>query len=126
MIYLVGMDPERLEYFKGILLERMDQLLGTAGKTVNEMSQEDDTFPDPLDRAMSESSRTIELRKRDRERKLLQKIQKAIQKMEEGTYGTCEECGDEISEERLRVRPEATLCIKCKEEQEKLEKQFGL
>ena len=126
MIYLVGMNPEKLEYLKGILLERMNQLLGTAGKTMNEMSQEDDTFPDPLDRAMSESSRTIELRKRDRERKLLQKIQKAIQKIEEGTYGTCEECGDEISEERLRVRPEATLCIKCKEEQEKLEKQFGL
>lgn len=126
MIYLVGMNPEKLEYFKGILFEKMNQLLGTAGKTMNEMSQEDDTFPDPLDRAMSESSRTIELRKRDRERKLLQKIRKAIQKMEDGTYGTCEECGDEISEERLRVRPEATLCIKCKEEQEKLEKQFGL
>lgn len=93
---------------------------------MGEMSQEEDVFPDPVDRAMSESSRTIELRKRDRERKLIQKILKAIQKVEDNTYGTCEECGDEISEERLRVRPEATLCIRCKEEQEKLEKQFGL
>lgn len=126
MIYLVCMNPEKLEYFKGILLEKMNQLLGTAGKTMSEMSQEDDAFPDPLDRAMSESSRTIELRKRDRERKLIQKILKAIQKVEDKTYGTCEECGDEISEERLRVRPEATLCIRCKEEQEKFEKQFGL
>jgi DnaK suppressor protein len=126
MIYLIGMNPEKLVYFKGILFERMYQLLGTAGKTMNEMSQEDDAFPDPVDRAMSESSRTIELRKRDRERKLLQKIRKAIQKLEDNTYGTCEECGDDISEERLKVRPEATLCIKCKEEQEKLEKQFGL
>ncbi|SRR5579875_709610 len=126
VIYLVRMDPEKLEYFKGILLGKMNQLLGTAGKTLSEMSQEDDAFPDPLDRAMSESSRTVELRKRDRERKLIQKILKAIQKVEDNTYGLCEECGDEISEERLRVRPEATLCIRCKEEQEKLEKQFGL
>lgn len=120
------MNPKKLEYFKEILLGKMNQLLGTAGKTVSEMSQEDDAFSDPLDRAMSESSRTVELRKRDRERKLIQKILKAIQKMEDNTYGMCEECGDEISEERLRVRPEATLCIRCKEEQEKLEKQFGL
>ena len=120
------MNPEKLEFFKGILLEKMNLLLDTAGKTMSEMSQEDDSFPDPLDRAMSESSRTIELRKRDRERKLIQKIQKAIQKMEDGTYGICEECGDEISEERLKVRPEASLCIKCKEEQEKIEKQLGL
>jgi DnaK suppressor protein len=126
MIYLIRMNPEKRDYFKGILLERMHQLLGTAGKTMSEMSQEDDAFPDPLDRAMSESTRTIELKKRDRERKLIQKILKAIRKVEDNSYGTCEECGDEISEERLRVRPEATLCIKCKEEQEKLEKQFGL
>ncbi len=126
MIYLIGMNPEKLEYFKEILFERMHQLLGTAGKTMSEMSQDDDAFPDPVDRAMSESSRTIELRKRDRERKLIQKIRKVIQKLEDNTYGTCEECSDDISEERLKVRPEATLCIKCKEEQEKLEKQFGL
>ncbi len=126
MVYLLVMNPDKLEYFKGILFEKMNQLLGTAGKTVSEMSQEDDAFPDPVDRAMSESNRTIELRKRDRERKLIQKILKAIQKVEDNTYGTCEECGDEISEERLTVRPEATLCIRCKEEQEKLEKQFGL
>ncbi|KRT66449.1 MAG: TraR/DksA family transcriptional regulator, DnaK suppressor protein [Candidatus Dadabacteria bacterium CSP1-2] len=126
MIYIYIMNPEKLEFFKGILLEKMNLLIDTAGKTMSEMSQEDDSFPDPLDRAMSESSRTIELRKRDRERKLIQKIQKAIQKMEDGTYGICEECGDEISEERLKVRPEASLCIKCKEEQEKIEKQLGL
>jgi DnaK suppressor protein len=120
------MNPEKLNYFKGILLEKINLLLDTAGKTVNELSQEEDSFPDPVDRAMSESNISIELRKRDRERKLLQKIQKAIQKVEDGTYGICEECGDDISEERLKVRPEASLCIKCKEEQEKIEKQLGL
>lgn len=120
------MDPQRLQHFKGILEEKMNKLLGTAGQTMNQMSQGDGTFPDPIDRAMSESNRSIELRTRDRERKLLQKILKAIQKIKDGTYGICEECGDEISESRLSVRPEATLCIKCKEEEEKIEKQFGL
>ena len=67
-----------------------------------------------------------ELRTRDRERKLISKIQKAIQKTEDGSYGTCEVCGDEITQDRLMVRPETTLCIDCKEEQEIEEKQFGL
>jgi len=120
------MDPQKLDYFKEILIEKMNQILGTAEQTMNQMSQGDGTFPDPIDRAMSESNRSIELRTRDRERKLLQKILKAIQKIKDGSYGICEECGEEISESRLRVRPEATLCIKCKEEQEKVEKQFGL
>jgi DnaK suppressor protein len=126
MIYFISMNPEKLNYFRGILLEKINLLLNTAGKTMSELSQEEDSFPDPVDRAMSESNISIELRKRDRERKLLQKIQKAIQKVEDGTYGICEECGDEISEERLKVRPEASLCIRCKEEQEKIEKQHGL
>jgi DnaK suppressor protein len=120
------MDPHKLKYFREILIEKMNQILGTAEKTMNQLSQEGTSFPDPLDRALTESSRSIELRTRDRERKLLQKIIKAMKKIEDGSYGICEECGEEISEERLRVRPEATLCIKCKEEQEKIEKQFGL
>jgi DnaK suppressor protein len=113
-------------FFKDLLEGKINQLLGSAGKTLSQMIKEGDPFPDPVDRAMSESGRNIELRKRDRERKLIQKIAKAIQKTEDGTYGVCEECGNEISESRLRVRPEATLCIKCKEEQEEKEKQFGL
>jgi len=120
------MNPDKLDYFEGILKEKMSQILGTAEETMIQMSQGDGTFPDPIDRAMSESNRTIELRTRDRERKLLQKILKAIEKIKDGTYGICEECGDDISESRLKVRPEATLCIKCKEEEEKVEKQFGL
>jgi DnaK suppressor protein len=120
------MELTKLRYFKAVLQGRMNQLLGTAEKTMNQMIKEGDTFPDPVDRAMSESGRSLELRKRDRERKLIQKIRKAIQKTEDGTYGVCEECGNEISENRLKVRPEATLCIDCKEEQEEIEKQFGL
>ncbi|MBI2487436.1 MAG: RNA polymerase-binding protein DksA [Deltaproteobacteria bacterium] len=120
------MNPDKLDYFKGILVEKVNNILGTAEETMNQMSQGDGTFPDPIDRAMSEANRTIELRTRDRERKLLQKILKALEKIKDGTYGICEECGDDISESRLKVRPEATLCIKCKEEEEKVEKQFGL
>lgn len=120
------MDFSTRRFFKNLLEGKMNQLLGSAGKTLSQMINEGDPFPDPVDRAMSESGRNIELRKRDRERKLIQKIIRAIQKTEDGTYGVCEECGSEISESRLRVRPEATLCIKCKEEQEEIEKQFGL
>lgn len=119
------MDNKRLKHFREILIKKMAGLLGIADDTVTQMSEGDGSFPDPLDRALSESSRTIELRKRDRERKLIQKIQKAIQKTEDGTYGICEICGDEITEDRLEVRPETTLCISCKEEQEQVERQFG-
>lgn len=120
------MDAKKLALFKEILIKKMAGLLGIAESTVTRMSEGDGTFPDPLDRAMTEASTSIELRTRDRERKLISKIQKAIQKTEDGTYGICEICDDEITEDRLMVRPETTLCIQCKEEQEKEEKQFGM
>ncbi len=119
------MNDKRRKMFKEILIKKMASLLGIAESTVTRMSEGDGTFPDPIDRAMTESSTSIELRKRDRERKLISKIQKAIQKTEDGTYGICEICEDKITEDRLMVRPETTLCISCKEEQEKEEKKFG-
>ncbi|MCZ6527497.1 MAG: RNA polymerase-binding protein DksA, partial [Candidatus Dadabacteria bacterium] len=109
---------KKLKFFREILIKKMAGLLGIAESTVTRMSEGDGTFPDPIDRAMTESSTTIELRERDRERKLISKIQKAIQNTEDGTYGICEICEDEITEDRLMVRPETTLCISCKEEQE--------
>jgi len=120
------MNDQQLKMFREILIKKMASLMGVAEDTVTRMSEGDGTFPDPLDRAMTEANTTIELRTRDRERKLISKIQKAIQKTEDGSYGICEECGDEITEDRLMVRPETTLCISCKEEQEQEEKQFGL
>jgi RNA polymerase-binding transcription factor len=119
------MDKKRQKHFREVLIKRMADLLGIADDTVTRMSEGNGTFPDPLDRALSESNSTIELRKRDRERKLIQKIRKAIQKTEDGSYGVCEICGEEITEDRLEVRPETTLCIGCKEEQEEVERQFG-
>jgi len=120
------MKAKELKLYKELLLQRVDNLVGSAGETLDTMSKGDDSFPDPIDRAMSESNRSIELRKRDRERKLIQKIKKAIQRTDDGSYGVCDECGEEISESRLKARPETTLCINCKKEQEKVEKQFGL
>ncbi len=119
------MEPNEVEYYRELLYSKLQSLLGTAGKTIEELSRSTDSFADPVDRALSESSKSIELRKRDRERKLIQKILTALNKIKEGTYGECEECGEPISRERLKARPEATLCINCKEEQEEMEKKFN-
>lgn len=116
------MDFEKREYFRCILQEEMRALLEEAGKTVSEMTADTTTFPDPNDRATQESDRTFELRIRDRERRLLNKIREALERIDEGTFGTCEMCGEEISEARLKARPVTTLCINCKIEQEKKEK----
>ena len=116
------MDMEKKEYFRGVLQEEMRVLLEEAGKTVSEMTADNTNFPDPTDRATQESDRTFELRIRDRERKLINKIKEALDRIEEDTFGICEMCGEEISEARLKARPVTTLCIDCKTEQEKKEK----
>ncbi len=116
------MDFEKREHFRGILLEEMKALLDEAEKTVSEMNADTTSFPDPTDRATQESDRTFELRIRDRERKLLAKIREALERIENDSFGTCEMCGEEIGEARLKVRPVTTLCIDCKIEQEKTEK----
>lgn len=116
------MDFEKKEYFRGILLEEMRTLLEEAEKTVSEMNADTTNFPDPTDRATQESDRTFELRIRDRERRLLNKIREALERIENGSFGTCEMCGEQIGEARLKVRPVTTLCIDCKIEQEKAEK----
>jgi len=116
------MDFEKREYFRGILLEEMRALLEEAEKTVSEMNADTTNFPDPTDRATQESDRTFELRIRDRERRLLNKIREALERIENGSFGTCEMCGEQIGEARLKVRPVTTLCIDCKIEQEKTEK----
>ena len=120
------MTDAQLKHFREILIKKLAGLLGIAEDTVSSLNEGDGTFPDPIDRALNESNRTIELRKRDRERKLIKKIQEAIKRTEDGTYGICEVCDEEITADRLEVRPETTLCISCKEEQEQVEKQFGM
>ncbi|HNR13008.1 MAG TPA: RNA polymerase-binding protein DksA [Thermodesulfobacteriota bacterium] len=116
------MTEEKLEYFKNILNQWLEDLRAEAGDTVKDMSGKGGLFPDPVDRASLESDRNFLLRVRDRERKLMLKIQEALQRIEDGTFGICEQCGCEISEGRLEARPVTTFCIECKEEQENKEK----
>ncbi|MDY0301032.1 MAG: RNA polymerase-binding protein DksA [Trichlorobacter sp.] len=116
------MDAEKLEQFRLLLQEEMKTLLSEADKTVHDMADDASHFPDPTDRATQESDRTFELRIRDRERKLVGKIKEALDRIEDGSYGVCEDCGAEISEARLKVRPVTTQCIDCKIEEEQKEK----
>ncbi len=116
------MDKKNLTYFRTLLSKRLEELLDEVKGTVVEMTDDDETFPDPSDRATLESDRNFVLRIRDRERRLITKIKKALERIEDGSFGVCEECGEDISVRRLKARPVTTLCIDCKEEQEKLEK----
>jgi DnaK suppressor protein len=123
------MEKDRLEYFRELLNERLKVLLEEAEKTVTGMTNDRDSFPDPTDRANLETDRNFLLRIRDRERKLIGKIQEAFARIDDGTFGICEECGEDISEERLKARPVTTLCIDCKtkaEEEEKEKKKASL
>ena len=116
------MDAEKLEYFRGILTDEMKSLLNEADKTVTEMTVDAANFPDPTDGATQESDRNFELRIRDRERRLINKIKDALERIDNGEFGICEDCGDEISEARLKARPVTTLCINCKMEAEQKER----
>ena len=117
------MNQEKLLYFKGMLEGRLRVLLEEAGKTVNGMGDRKEDFPDPTDRASFESDRNCLLRIKDRERKLISKIKEALDRIENGTFGMCEDCGRPISEKRLMARPVTTHCIECKTEDEQTERQ---
>jgi DnaK suppressor protein len=117
-----GVDEKRQEHYKSLLNEQLKDLMEEAAKTVNDLTVTDGEFPDPTDRASWESDRNFLLRIRERERKLITKIAEALERIEEGTFGICERCGESISEKRLEARPVTTLCINCKQEQEDLEK----
>ena len=121
----ITMKPDKLAFFRLMLTQKINELLDEAEKTVSEMTNEKVNFPDPTDRASLESDRNFELRIRDRERKLIAKMQEAIKRIDDGTFGVCEDCGGPISEKRLMARPVTTLCIECKTKQEKLEKLKG-
>lgn len=111
------MNKKEVEFFRNLLNQRIQELRSEAGKTVEDM-EVDETFPDPTDRASMESNRNSVLRIRDRERKLIFKIEEALRRLDDGEYGICEECGEKIGIERLKARPVTTLCIECKSSQE--------
>jgi DnaK suppressor protein len=119
------MSPDQEEHFRGILLAWKQSLMEEVDRTVHHMQDEATNFPDPNDRATQESEFSLELRTRDRERKLIKKIDEALGRIEDHEYGYCEACGVEIGIRRLEARPTATLCIDCKTLDEIREKQRG-
>ncbi len=120
------MKKKDLEFFKELLTQRLEDLLHQADDTVSGMTDQKENFPDPTDRASHESNRNFMLRIRDREHKLIKKIRNALERIENGTFGICEQCEEEISIERLKARPVTTQCIDCKSKEEALEKALGL
>jgi DnaK suppressor protein len=119
------MNPRQLAHFRSILDALKTELSKDIDRTVHTMQDEATIFADPNDRASQESDMALELRNRDRERKLIKKIEETISKIDAGEYGYCESCGIEIGLRRLEARPTATLCIDCKTLEEIREKQVA-
>jgi len=108
------MNDEQVSHFRTILENWKKQLMEEVDRTVHHMQDDAANFPDPNDRATQEEEFTLELRTRDRERKLIKKIKQSLEDLDKGDYGYCESCGTEIGIRRLEARPTATLCIDCK------------
>ncbi|MCC7329841.1 MAG: RNA polymerase-binding protein DksA [Gammaproteobacteria bacterium] len=118
------MNDRQRDHFRNILLAWKRELMEGVDRTVHHMQDEASNFPDPNDRATQESEFGLELRTRDRERKLLKKIDSALERIEDGSYGYCEETGDEIGLKRLEARPVATLSVEAQERREVAERQY--
>ncbi len=117
------MTKRDLERSRTILLEQRERILGEVGRVRSgELDVDPDDSPDEIDTAVAESSLSFTGRMRERERQLLNKIERTLEKIDQGTYGECEGCGDEIGVKRLVARPVASLCIACKDEQERDER----
>jgi DnaK suppressor protein len=119
------MNPRQLAHFKGMLETMKRELSQDIDRTVHTMQDEATIFADPNDRASQESDMSLELRNRDRERKLIKKIEETIARIDASEYGYCDSCGVEIGLKRLEARPTATLCIDCKTLDELREKQVA-
>lgn len=126
LLKILIVNKKELKKFRELLQRRREEIVKTADVTKERgMGFSLDDLPDEADLASSESEQSMSLRLRDRERVLLKKIDKVLKKMEDGTYGDCETCGEEIGLKRLEARPVTDLCIRCKEEQEKMERSFA-
>lgn len=112
------MEQKDLEYFRKLLTNMLEEAQQKGDSTIEELTDSNEVFADPADRATAESDRAFTLRIRDRERRLIRKIQAALQRIEDGTFGQCEDCGEDIGVPRLKARPVTRLCINCKSKQE--------
>lgn len=118
------MNPRQREYFRNKLMAWKDEILRESRETLENLQEESQNHPDMADRASSESDRSLELRTRDRQRKLISKIDSALKRIDDGTYGYCEETGDPIGIARLDARPIATLSLEAQELHERREKVY--
>jgi DnaK suppressor protein len=121
-----GIQPQHIVYFKHLLSCQLDELLARAEKKVAELVRNGDLSADIIDQASSDINRNYTLRICDRESRLIKKIKTALAKIEEGTFGICESCDEEIGLERLKARPVTAYCIRCKTRMEAFEKISGL
>jgi DnaK suppressor protein len=120
------MTKQQLKKFRELLESKRAEIIKKAQQTLDEDMQLDaNDLPDEMDLASSEYLQSFTFRLRGREKVFLSKIQKALEKIDDGSFGVCDDCGDKISIKRLEARPETTLCIRCKEDQERVEKDFG-
>ena len=118
------MNQAQLEHFRQILLHWKHELMEEVDRTVHHMKEDASNFADPADRATQEEEFSLELRTRDRERKLLRKINAALLRIDDGSYGYCSETGEEIGIRRLEARPVATLCLEAQQRREMAKRQF--
>lgn len=116
------MDSDKLKYFRNLLQHEIAELSVDQGKAITEMIVEAERLPDEIDHASRQLDRNLELRIRERERNLIAKMEEALLRIDNGTYGICDGCGEDISEKRLIARPVTTFCIDCKTKQEQAEK----
>lgn len=116
------MNPRQLEYFKQKLLDWKEEILRESRETLSHLQTDTENHPDLADRASSETDKALELRTRDRQRKLISKIDEALRRIEEGVYGYCEETGEPIGLQRLEARPIATLSLEAQERHERRER----
>ena len=119
------MEEKDLEFFRHLLTQWLEELLNRADDTVEELLDSQDNLADPLDRVSVESERIWTLRIRDRESVLIKKIRNSLEDIETGEYGICEDCGEDISIERLKARPVTSFCIRCKTKRESVERLTG-
>lgn len=119
------MEQSDLQYFRQLLSDMLEEAQQKGDSTIEDLTGSNELFADPADRASAESDRAFTLRIRDRERQLIRKIQAALQRIEDGSFGECEDCGEEIGVPRLKARPVTKLCINCKSRQEEGESLRG-
>jgi len=119
------MEQKDIGFFRKHLIGMLEEAQQNGDSTIEDLTDSNEVFSDPADRATAESDRAFTLRIRDRERRLINKIQAAIKRIDEGTYGVCDECGEDIGKPRIQARPVTRLCINCKSRQEEDEHTRG-